>query len=245
MPSISSIHVLLIENDFQDCFLLKNLLKSVGVRKILVVNLHDSDSVFDQFNYDLIIMGVDAKNVEKNVAFATRLLSVRWKPLIVLSEDFNEQLFEKIKSLHPYSFMSKDLSILKIKQAIELAIVQNSLSQGTSSEEVQQEKDDIIFAQVGNIVKKIKLADIWWIQSEGKYTAIKAASGRVLMDMSLRNLAKKLRQKGFVRTHKSYIVNLKHVEYADKSGSTVFIKGENIPVGRSFKSNFFRMVKKI
>lgn len=103
-------------------------------------------------------------------------------------------------------------------------------------------EQEFLFVQVGNHIKKIDFSDIWWLESEGKFTALKSANSRVLSNISIRDLAKRLEPKGFIRTHKSFVINLKHIDYIDKAASVVFMKGEEIPIGRNFKATLFNSI---
>lgn len=83
----------------------------------------------------------------------------------------------------------------------------------------------------------VPVADVCWLQATGDYTAVRLVNGRrELHDKPLHRLAELLPD-GFVRCHRSYLVNLDYAErFAVSSGSRyalVLRDGTRIPVGRS------------
>jgi DNA-binding LytR/AlgR family response regulator len=248
MNKLKNITLLLLEEDLTESALLKALLKEIGVGNILIVTDYvDAMRMIAQYNPDIALLSIGTNNYEPGIRIATNITARNPIPLIFISSDYTMELYEKVKYLRPYAFMSKDLSTVQLKQAIELALEKplngaDNLN-GEHFEEEFSFEDGFIFVQVGNHYKKFKLSNIWWIESEGKYAALKSNKNRVLIDVPIRDLAEKLDRKGFIRTHKSFIINLKYVDYIDKTEAVVLVKGEKIPIGRSFKSGFFSRIK--
>lgn len=84
----------------------------------------------------------------------------------------------------------------------------------------------------------IELADAMWIRASGGYSELRMVDGRIeLHDRSLSGLAAVLPAQ-FVRCHRSYLVNLRHVRTLHAgSGSRywlVLAGGSQIPVGRAY-----------
>lgn len=72
--------------------------------------------------------------------------------------------------------------------------------------------------------------------AEGRYTVVDVEGEEVLSDKSLGEWEQELESEGFVRIHKSYIVNLRYVA---KVESTVVLKdGTSVPLARRRKKEF-------
>ena len=83
----------------------------------------------------------------------------------------------------------------------------------------------------------VELADVLWIRADGDYSQLRMRDGRSeLHDKSLSGLSAVL-PPDFVRCHRSYLVNLRHVRSLHAgSGSRywlVLANGEKLPVGRA------------
>ncbi|MDX1349367.1 MAG: LytTR family DNA-binding domain-containing protein [Putridiphycobacter sp.] len=78
--------------------------------------------------------------------------------------------------------------------------------------------------------------DIKYIEGMKEYVAYHTSDGRKLSLESLKNLENSLSGKHFVRVHKSYIVNLKHVKAIE--GNMIHVGEQKIPIGLSYKEAF-------
>lgn len=81
---------------------------------------------------------------------------------------------------------------------------------------------------------KILLDDILWIQADHGYSDLMLKNGETMtVSFNLTFVGKDLPPSTFMRIHKSYIVNLKHVEAL--TGSELMIGKTKLPVGRDYK----------
>jgi DNA-binding LytR/AlgR family response regulator len=69
----------------------------------------------------------------------------------------------------------------------------------------------IAFKAKGNILL-LDLADIWAVQAEGNYVSLQHRSNPYLVHESLSSMAEKLKPYGFIRIHRSVVVNIAAVE---------------------------------
>jgi len=65
----------------------------------------------------------------------------------------------------------------------------------------------------------------------------------VLVLDSLHNWTEKLSQFNFKRVHRSYIVNLNQIEKISRN--RIFVKENELPIGRTYKQEFLEALKKI
>lgn len=81
---------------------------------------------------------------------------------------------------------------------------------------------------------KIMLDDILWIQADHGYSILRLTHGRKMtVSFNLTYVGKWLPQSCFMRMHKSYIVNLEHVEAL--IGNSLMIERTTLPIGREYK----------
>ena len=77
--------------------------------------------------------------------------------------------------------------------------------------QVKRQAPRIAFKAKGNILL-LDLADIWAVQAEGNYVSLQHRSNPYLVHESLSSMAEKLKPYGFVRIHRSVVVNISAVE---------------------------------
>jgi two-component system LytT family response regulator len=100
-----------------------------------------------------------------------------------------------------------------------------------------QQHDYLWINQRGKIVK-IDLIQAIRISAEGEYVRIIFPDSTYLYRESLGAISDRLSVRGFVRVHRSHIVNAHHVVSVDRDGSNQQISlddGSSVPVGRSYR----------
>jgi DNA-binding LytR/AlgR family response regulator len=100
---------------------------------------------------------------------------------------------------------------------------------------------DLIFFKSGPLIHKVDVTDITWLEKKGNYFELNTKTGtRLLLRANFADLFEKLPAKNFFRIHKSYIVNLRHVETIENS--YIQVNKRRIPISLSFKSEFMRTI---
>jgi DNA-binding LytR/AlgR family response regulator len=86
----------------------------------------------------------------------------------------------------------------------------------------------------------VQLDDILFIKALSDYVIIKTTDGKYITLSTMKDMVKNLPDENFVRSHRSFIVNLDKVGAVQ--GSTIQIRdGEmrySIPIGRAYKKEF-------
>lgn len=89
---------------------------------------------------------------------------------------------------------------------------------------------------------RINFDDIFYIESIKDYVNIKTESQEYIVLDTLKSLENQLPE-NFVRVHKSFIINLDKIDKIDVKN--VFLSlGKEIPIGETYKSEFFMKIKK-
>ena len=93
--------------------------------------------------------------------------------------------------------------------------------------------DEAIFIRYKEIRKKVLYTNIMWVEVNGSYCDIYLATGEKLTIVhSLINLEKKLPASIFKRVHRSYIINIHHVD--GLIGNMVYIGKKTLPVSSPY-----------
>ena len=95
-------------------------------------------------------------------------------------------------------------------------------------------------ARVGESVRLIPLADVYYCSADQKYTSVRHRGGTDLIDDPLRALEEEFRA-GFVRVHRGALVNLRHLEAIERTADGQFDVvvreiGERLRVSRRMAS---------
>lgn len=102
--------------------------------------------------------------------------------------------------------------------------------------ELSQHRQELVFQKGGELCR-IFLNDIIYIEAEGNYLALQLNGDRLRIRETMTNLESKLLDKGFVRCHKGYLANIRHIARL-KSAELLLQQGDeevSLPIGRSYE----------
>jgi two-component system LytT family response regulator len=98
----------------------------------------------------------------------------------------------------------------------------------------------IVFKSRGRILF-LPVSDIRWIGAEGNYVRLCTATETHLLRETMAHLEERLDPRGFLRIHRSFIVNLKFVREVrrEANGDSVVImdSGHKVALGRSYRTS--------
>lgn len=122
---------------------------------------------------------------------------------------------------------------------LKAALKARRLLETTVNSQVQKvEQDDFLFVKSAYKIRKIKYEEIIYIEGLKEYVKIFLGNNPnpVLSIMSLKNLEEKLPASSFMRVHRSYIVNLKHISTIERS--RIIFGRISIPISDQYKDHF-------
>jgi DNA-binding LytR/AlgR family response regulator len=96
---------------------------------------------------------------------------------------------------------------------------------------------DHIFIKSEHRIVRIDLSSILYIEGLKDYISIYTNKERVLTLMNMKKVEELLPSKRFIRVHKSYIVSLEKISSIEKN--RIYINGQGIPIGDTYKDEFY------
>lgn len=83
---------------------------------------------------------------------------------------------------------------------------------------------------------KVNLKDITWVEADKSYSRIHLADGRKLtISFNLSSVEKRLQHNDFLRIHRSYLVNMRHVSAL--MGNSLKIKDGLLTIGKEYRES--------
>ncbi len=167
---------------------------------------------------------------------------------ITAYDEYAVQAFEQgavdyvLKPVEPARFMAT-VARLKTRLVSPPADLRHLLSQlGTRGEN----KLRWIQASVGNTIKFITVEEIYYFQSDTKYTRVVSDQGEALIRKSLKELSDELDGEQFWQVHRGTVINMNRISAVQRdgdSGMVVMLKGcpDKLTVSQSFQQRFRQM----
>lgn len=93
---------------------------------------------------------------------------------------------------------------------------------------------EMITVDLGGSTKMIRRDDVTYVQAQGDYARLHTAEASYLIRVPLADLEQQWADAGFLRTHRSYLVALKHVTSMKlvADGPSVTVAGAGLPISR-------------
>jgi DNA-binding LytR/AlgR family response regulator len=98
----------------------------------------------------------------------------------------------------------------------------------------ERDDDPTIPVELAGTTRMLHRSAVQWVEAQGDYARLHTVDGSHLVRISLATLAERWAEAGFVRIHRSYLVQLKLIGELRLTGSgyVVIIGGRELPVSR-------------
>src|SRR5688500_11806965 len=196
---------------------------------------------------DIVLMDIRLKGDINGIDTAIRMQKNAGIPVIFLTANADEATFNKAKAAKPYAFISKPYKQVDLQRAIELTIShlaagENNLAPGDNAVSDQPFiLSDRIFVRQREKMIKIFVADILYIEAERNYCRIFTKTNEYLLCITLKTIEEKLNNRIFLRVHRSYIINLSHIDAV--ADDHVIINQKAMPVSEGLKEKLLQRIQ--
>lgn len=157
-------------------------------------------------------------------------------PAIIFTTAYPQYAVEGF-NLNAVDYLLKPIGLERFKQAIQKVHKEISIQAG-----LQPIENNFIFLKNGYKSEKIDIQDIIFIAGNKEYATYYTKSGRTyLKNERLKNLEKDYQPYGFIRIHKSYLINTRYIKKI--FNNNVEIQGETIPIGRAYREQIRQLMQ--
>ena len=240
----AKIRVLIVEDDELIRALLEVIIADLGHTIVASAdNAVDALVAYSVHNPHLVISDIEIKGNIDGIELAKKLLQIRKCQLLFLTGNTNDENFNRAKKLAPLAFISKPIVRVELERSIDLAVEHSNETIGFVTESMPA--DGCLYTRIGNKLKKIAIADIEYIEVDGKYSSISVAQRLVNCKISLKELQAKLPQKDFVQVNRSSVINLNCIVDIDMAKQMIKMPSAEISIGRNFKESLLNRLNLI
>lgn len=218
------------------------------IKRIGYLNLLESfDNAIDAIDFmknnkvDLIFLDIQMEELSG----IQMLESLHDKPKVVLTTAYDEYALKGYE-LDVCDYLLKPISFQRFLQACEkvydLLFPQKKPDITIPDPASGEASKGYFFVKNGNITQKINFDDILFVEGMKDYLRIWTTKERVMTLLSFKKLEEALPDKGFMRIHKSYLIAIDKIDSIERSH--VKIGKESLPIGDSYRREFFEMIEK-
>ncbi|WP_088324074.1 LytR/AlgR family response regulator transcription factor [Polaribacter tangerinus] len=184
---------------------------------------------------DIVIIDIVIKGVLNGIDLA-EIISVNYQiPFLFLTSNSDKKTIEKAIKVAPKAYITKPFTEADLFSSLALAF---RVEKSQKSE--LREKDFFIIKVAGDF-KKIYIKDLLYVKSDGNYLSIVTKTNEYLTRMSFKELLHIVNSNTIFQVQKSYLVNTLNVE--KYNSNHVFLDTQKVPIGRSYKDRFFKVME--
>ena len=151
------------------------------------------------------------------------------KPVIIFissKKDYAVEAFE----LNVADYIVKPVTLSRFTQAVDRARV---LIQSTS-EKFDLDSEEFIFIRDSNIIRRLKLEDILFIEAMGDYVKLYTSQKFFAIHTTLKAVEDRMPASKFIRVHRSYIVALNKID--SLQDGALILNGKLVPVADAYRA---------
>ena len=216
-----TITTIILDDNPQELAYMQNLLE--GIADLELVESFSSPIKAEEWlqknQVDLIITDIEMEHMS-----GLELISnLKNPPLVIFASTYPKYAAESFK-LNPIHYLVKPISDVDLRIAVER--VNEKLSNKPS--------DEFIIIKSGHSeFNKVKLADILFIEADNDYVKVICSEQEYRTHCTLKEVQSRLPAEKFIKTHRSYLVNIKNL--SSITGSSLQIQDFTIPLSRAYK----------
>ena len=195
------------------------------------LNVMDALEFLDQERVDLLFL-----DVEMPGANGFELLDrLTYSPMIILTTSKTEYAFNAFQ-YHVNDYLKKPFTYKRFLEAIGKLQQQSAEAAPVQQAPAAPQTDtEFLFIKADDKLTKVRKDDILFLESMRDYVKFVTPSKNYVTYSTLKNMEEKLNGATFLKVHRSYIVNLSKID--DIRGNTIYILGNQIPIGKGHKED--------
>ncbi|WP_233752628.1 LytR/AlgR family response regulator transcription factor [Flavilitoribacter nigricans] len=189
---------------------------------------------------DIILLDIKLKGEMDGIQLAHQLNEEIDIPIIFLTANADEATFNRAKETLPFAFLSKPYKKLDLQRTLALVVsrlqAENTSGHSDHNQDNAYILSDRIFVRYKDKMVKVVIEDILYIKADGNYCLIATNDKDYILTVPLKTLEESLPSTHFMRTHRSFVVNLNKIEALTDNQEFLTLGGnKHVPVSRRFK----------
>jgi DNA-binding LytR/AlgR family response regulator len=187
---------------------------------------------------DLLFLDIQMPDIS-GIQFLKSLLH---KPLVIFTTAYEKYALEGFE-LDVVDYLLKPYSFERFLKAVNKAQDHLSILEKNQSQNVTEEisfSNQFIFVKSDYKLVKIEIAEIQYIESLKDYVKIVVGGKPIVTLSSMKAIEEKLTTPDFLRVHRSFMVNIRKIQYIHRN--FVMVGDKEIPIGDNYKESFLQAI---
>jgi len=245
-----AIKILIVEDNVIIADDMQTMLEDIGYEIVgNVIDFEQAEQVLSKNYVDLVLIDIILSSDKTGIDLGQHIRENYNLPFIFVTSNSDKATVEIAKKVKPNGYLVKPFEQEDLFTSIEIALSSFSYENNATSNKSVTNKNNVneqdkanvknavlkdsIFVKKNNLYYRIQFDEIHFIKADNVYLEINTKEKKFLVRSALKDYLEKLPSNNFYRAHKSYIINLSHIQAVNSKD--IMIKDELIPISKDFR----------
>ena len=240
-----AIKILIVEDNVIIADDMQSMLEEIGYDIVDNVIVYErAVEVLKTQQVDLVLIDIILASDKTGIDLGKHIRENYDIPFVFVTSNSDRATVENAKTVKPNGYLVKPFEQQDLYTSIEIALSNfiYSNEQGTQAAIGETDEDaplsnsilkDSIFVKKQHLYYRIQFGDIQFIKADNVYLEVNTVDKKFLVRSPLKDYLEKLPKNKFYRAHKSYIVNVDHIDAINSKD--IMINNTLIPISKDFK----------
>ncbi|WP_298476332.1 response regulator [uncultured Maribacter sp.] len=238
------IKILIVEDNVIIADDMQSMLEEIGYEIVdNVIVYEQAVEVLKTQQVDLVLIDIILASDKTGIDLGKHIRDNYDIPFIFVTSNSDRATVENAKTVKPNGYLVKPFEQQDLYTSIEIALSNFTYGAGGKTSENADASDDSpmsnsilkdsIFVKKQHLYYRIQFGDIQFIKADNVYLEVNTVDKKFLVRSPLKDYLEKLPKNKFYRAHKSYIVNVDHIDAINSKD--IMINNNLIPISKDFK----------
>lgn len=245
--------VLIVEDDMIIAADISMQLVKMGYQIVgMCTRAEDAINMIESNQPDIVLMDIILSGAMNGIEAARINLERFQVPLIFLTSNYDDATFQKALETKPFAFIAKPFQKSELERALKITVQRiASEKEDENVEEINESRDhvssmeDRLFIRHQGEMVKVFIDDILYVEAERNYCKVFTKEQEFLLTIPMSKFEVNLPIDAFIRTHRSFLVNLLKIDAISEHAEYVTVGQSQIPISRRQKDEVVRRLKLI
>ncbi len=239
------IRILIVEDNVIIADDMQSMLEEIGYEIVdNVIVYEQAEEVLKTQQVDLVLIDIILASDKTGIDLGKHIRENYDIPFIFVTSNSDRATVENAKTVKPNGYLVKPFEQQDLYTSIEIALSNFTYGAGENKGGTNHPtQDDVpmsnsvlkdsIFVKKQHLYYRIQFGDIQFIKADNVYLEVNTVDKKFLVRSPLKDYLEKLPKNKFYRAHKSYIVNVDHIDAINSKD--IMINNNLIPISKDFK----------
>ncbi len=195
---------------------------------------------------DLLLLDINLNGKKDGIDLAWKIKEEYDLPFIFLTANADAATVESAKQTDPPAYLVKPFNKDDLYSSIEICIHNFSKRKRSSVGDGGMDDGnyfikDAIFIKDGYYFHKVYFKDILYLESDNNYVTVFLANKHFMVRTALHIYLKHFDSKKFFRIHRSFVINLDHIDIINSE--SVIINGKELIIGKTYREELLSRLR--